>query len=208
MTFLQAMHSALTDALKDSSVLLCGQLVKYGLGGLTNGLADRYPRQVLTFPTCENLLNASAMGLSLAGMRPVVVHERMDFLAVGMDPLVNHIPVWPRRAEMNLPLVIFAVVGKGKGQGPQHSKNLTPWFRMLDGWTVMEPDSPSEAKSQLLAAIFGSRPVLYVAHREHFKETGSVILPRPERIGLCGASAEHEKEFYPPSKTHPEGASL
>jgi pyruvate dehydrogenase E1 component beta subunit len=201
MTFLEAMHQALTEALKDASVLLCGQLVKYGLGGLTTDLADQYPDQVLTYPVGENLMNASAMGLALAGMRPVVIHERMDFLAVGMDVLVNHIPVWPQRAAMSLPLVIFAVVGKGKGQGPQHSKNLTPWFRMMDGWVVAEPNSPHHAYRMLLSAIRSDKPVLYVVHREFFNATTPVNLPRPQRIGLCGASARHEMQFYSTTTT-------
>lgn len=196
MTFLEAMRMALARALGDSSVVVCGQLVKYGLGGLTTGLHDKHPDQVLTFPVCENLMNASAMGLALAGMRPVVIHERMDFLAVGMDPLINHIPVWPARTAMKLPLVIMTVVGKGKGQGPQHSKNLAPWFRMMDGWTVVEPDSPQAALRGLLEAIWGDGPVLYVAHREFFSSTGQVKLPTPARIGLCGASRRHEARFY------------
>lgn len=191
------MNAALAEALAaDRRVLVLGQLVKYGLGGLTTGLAAAYPKQVLTYPVCENLMNASAMGLALAGFRPVVVHERMDFLAVGMDPLVNHIPVWPARAPMKLPLVIFAVVGKGHGQGPQHSKNLTPWFEMLEGWTVFEPATPHEARDMLLKGIFCDKPVLYVAHREFFNADSFVQLPTPSRIGLCGASQRHEREFY------------
>ena len=198
MTFLEAMNRALLRALVDPKVLICGQLVKYGLGGLTAGLHERHPDQVITWPVCENLMNAAAMGLALAGMRPVVIHERMDFLAVGMDPLVNHIPVWPARmgGAMKLPLVIFAVVGKGNGQGPQHAKNLTAWFRLLEGWTVVEPDSPTAAHDGLFAAIRGERPVLYVAHREFFSCEGPVELPRPARIGLCGASERHEQQLY------------
>lgn len=196
MTFLEAMRQGLLEAIEDPAVLVCGQLVKYGLGGLTAGLHEKRPGQVLTFPVCENLMNAAAMGLALAGKRPVVVHERMDFLAVGMDPLVNHIPVWPARAPMSLPVVVLAVVGKGKGQGPQHSKNLAPWFEALEGWTVVEPDSPAAAREALGAAIFGSRPVLYVAHREFFGAEGRVALPRRQRVGLCGASARHEQAFY------------
>lgn len=196
MTFLEAVHQGLSEALADKSVLLLGQLVKYGLGGMTTGLADRYPEQVRTFPVCENLMHAAAMGLALAGRRPVVVNERMDFLALAMDPLVNHIPVWPKRAAMSLPVTVIAVVGKGKGQGPQHSKNLTHWFRGLDGWTVVEPDSPLTAHRSLLDAIRGDVPVLYVLHREFFSATGEVTPPRPEHVGLCGASARHEREFY------------
>lgn len=196
MNFLEAMNRALREAVEDPSVLICGQLVKYGLGGLTAGLNEARPDQILTFPVAENLMNAAAMGLALAGMRPVVVHERMDFLAVGMDALVNHIPVWPARTRMDLPLVVLAVVGKGKGQGPQHSKNLAPWFRLLEGWTVFEPDEPDAAHDGLMGAIFGTVPVLYVVHREFFGAEGQVVLPKPERIGLCGASARHEKSFY------------
>jgi pyruvate/2-oxoglutarate/acetoin dehydrogenase E1 component len=196
MTFLEAMRAALDDALLHPDVLLCGQLVKYGLGGLTTGLYEKHGERVFTLPVSENLMHAAAMGLALAGKRPIVVNERMDFLALAMDPLLNHIPIWPTRAEMSLPVVVMAVVGKNKGQGPQHSKNFTPWFRMMEGWTVVEPDAPDKAYSGLLGAIFGDSPVLYVVHREFFSATDEVKLPRPNRVGLCGASERHERAFY------------
>lgn len=196
MKLLEAVNKALADALDDPMVFVLSQLGKYGLGGLTTGLDENHGGQMLTFPVCENLMNAAAMGMALAGMRPVVIHERMDFLAVGMDPLVNHIPVWPKRAKMSLPVTIMAVVGKGKGQGPQHSKNLTPWFRMMEGWRVLEPDSPAQARAMLHGAIFGEEPSLYVLHREFFGATGEFKPPAPRRLGLCGASARHERDFY------------
>lgn len=197
MTFLEEISTALGDAVVSSDkVFILGQLVKYGLGGLTEATAAGHPDRMLTFPVGENLMNAAAMGMALAGLRPIVIHERMDFLAVGMDPLVNHIPVWPARHPTPLPIVVIAIVGKGKGQGPQHSKNLTPWFRMMDGWKVVEPSSPKAAGESLFSAIFGNDPVLYVVHREFFNAERRVKLPRPSRIGLCGASARHERAFY------------
>jgi len=196
MTFLEAVNSALAEAMKDRSVLLLGQLVKYGLGGLTAGLYDRYMDQVLTFPVCENAMHGAAMGFALAGMRPIVVNERMDFLALAMDPLANHIPVWPARASLSLPVTVIVVVGKGKGQGPQHSKNFVGWFRGFEGWTVAEPDSPQAAGEQLHAAIFGKAPTLYVLHREFFKSETEVRLPVADGVRLCGASKRHEEAFY------------
>jgi pyruvate/2-oxoglutarate/acetoin dehydrogenase E1 component len=151
---------------------------------------------VITFPVCENLMNGAAMGLALAGYRPVVIHERMDFLAVGMDPLVNHIPVWPARAPMSLPLVVFAVVGKGKGQGPQHSKNLAPGSKCSKAGRWSSRARQTARTRELVAAIFGDRPVMYVAHREFFNDQGASTPPRPGRIGLCGASKRHEEAFY------------
>lgn len=196
MNFLQAMRSALEEALLDKSVVLISQLGKYGLGGLTTGLWAQNQDRVLTYPVAENLMNSSAMGLALAGMRPIVIHERMDFLAVGMDTLVNHIPVWPKRQNMCLPITIITVVGKGKGQGPQHSKNLSHWFREFEGWKVQDPESPEEARAGLLGAIFGSAPTLFLAHREAFARDARYKPPEPSGVRLCGASARHEAEFY------------
>lgn len=192
-----ALRDALDELLADPRVLLVGQLVKYGLGGMTSRLYGKYPDQVLTFPVCENLMHASAMGLALAGYRPIVVNERMDFLVLAMDPLINHIPVWPLRdRELSLPIVVMAVVGKGKGQGPQHSKNLTTWFRHMDGWDVIEPTSPENAGGLLIDAVRLDSPVLFVVHREFFESEESFYPPIARRVGLCGASKRHEMEFY------------
>ena len=202
-TFLQAIRGALGEAMqRDESVVLCGQLVKYGLGGLTTGLYEERPKQVLTFPVCEALMNGVGLGLALAGRRPVIVHERMDFLTIGMDSLINHAPVLRARIaatgkSLELPLTVIAVVGKGHGQGPQHSKDLTPWFNAMEGWNVVESKSPKEARQNLLSAIFNDAPTLYVARRENFQSsTEHDKIRTPTRVGLCGASSRHEREFY------------
>jgi pyruvate dehydrogenase E1 component beta subunit len=196
VNFLQAVRAGLDDVLADRTVVLLSQLGRWGLGGLTSGLHEAHRDRVMTTPNSENLMHGAAMGLALAGMRPIVLNERMDFLALAMDPLVNHIPVWPARARMRLPITVIAVVGKGKGQGPQHSKNLSGWFRSLEGWEVSEPTSPADARERLRRAVFGDRPVMYVLHREFFKAEGEVSPPVAGRVGLCGASTRHERAFY------------
>lgn len=196
MKLAEAIRGTLEAALGDRDVLVCGQLVRFGTAGLTEGLHRSFPEQVITFPVSENLMNSSAMGLALAGKRPVMVHERMDFLLVGMDALVNHIPVWPKKCGVKLPIVFLTLVGKGRGQGPQHSKNFAHWFDGFEGWTVVEPQSPAEAAFRLKEAIFGDRPVIYIAHREHLKTTGRFRVARTGEVRLCGASERHEREFY------------
>jgi len=196
ITFAEAINRALAESIQDKNVLVCGQLVKYGVAGITKGLYAKAPDQVITYPISEALMNASAMGLALAGKRPVMIHERMDFLACGMDALVNHIPIWPVKCGVTLPLVILAIVGKGHGQGPQHSKNISRWFEMMEGWTVMQPDSPQLAYRQMKAAVFGKSPVMYVAHREFLDLTGTVKIESKDRIEFCGASQRHENSFY------------
>lgn len=166
MLFSEAINRTLDDAMKDPDVLLCGQLVNYGHSLLTRGLEKKYPKQVITYPVSENLMNSSAMGLSLTGKRPVMIHERFDFAMVGMDALVNHIPIWQKKCRVNLPLVIMAIVGHGRGQGPQQNKDFSDFFRSIFGWSVFEPKDAESAGVLLKEAIFGEHPVMYVVHRE------------------------------------------
>ena len=195
MTYVEAVNKALVEMLAaDKRALVCGQLVKYGTAGVTAGLWEAFPSQIVTYPVSEALMNSSAMGLALAGNRAVMIHERMDFVAVGMDALINHIQIWPVKCGVSLPLTIVGIVGKGMGQGAQHSKNLAGWFRGMAGWIVREPESPQDAYRAF--ADLEQIPVFVALHRELFDLTVAKPLKKYNIIGLCGASERHEQEFY------------
>jgi pyruvate/2-oxoglutarate/acetoin dehydrogenase E1 component len=198
MNYIQSARAALDEMLaRDKHALVCGQLVRWGTAGLTEGLYEKYPEQVITYPVSESLMNASAMGLALAGSRVVMIHERMDFVTVGMDALVNHIPIWQRKCGVALPLTIIGIVGKGHGQGAQHSKNFAHWFRDMEGWFTVEPQSASEVLGDMRVAVGMARPCFVALHREFFKHEGTFSLPQKQRIiGLCGASPSDEQAFY------------
>lgn len=170
MLFSEAIAQALLESMKeDPSIFLCGQLVNTDHSALTRGIKRQCPNQLRTFPVSENLMNSAAMGMSLAGLRPVVLHERFDFAMVGMDALVNHIPIWRKKCGVKLPLVMLVVRGFGKGQGPQQNKEFTTFFTKLEGWKVSLPVSADEAYRFMKADIFGDDPVMYVAYRELFE---------------------------------------
>jgi pyruvate/2-oxoglutarate/acetoin dehydrogenase E1 component len=195
-TFAEEINRALETAIiRDPNVVVGGQLVRYGVAGLTKGLFEKYEQNFITYPVSESLMNSSAMGLALAGKRVVMIHVRIDFLASGMCALVNHIPIWYKKG-FNLPIVLICQVGKGMGQGAQHSKDLSSWFRKFEGWSVVTPESPSEAHDYLLKAIFGNAPTLYVIHRELFDAKVPKKIPQADTIKLCGASRRHERHFY------------
>lgn len=195
-TFAKAINRALAESLaEDQNVVVGGQLVKYGVAGLTTGLYAKHPDQFITYSVSESLMNSSAMGLALAGKRVVMMHVRMDFLASGMCALVNHIPIWSTKG-IKLPIVFVCQIGKGMGQGPQHSKDLTSWFANFEGWAVKIPKTPTEAHFMLKQSIFGSLPVMYVIHREFFNKTEPQKIPDYSTVRLCGASRKHEKAFY------------
>jgi len=137
--------------------------VNYGHSSLTRGLEKRYPKQVITYPVSESLMNSSAMGLAMCGKRPIVFHERFDFAIVGMTPLVNEIPIY----KGPLPIVFLIVVGHGKGQGPQQNKDFSHWFYPM--YKVFEPYTPKAAYEQMKHALRLDEPSMVIVHRELYE---------------------------------------
>lgn len=117
-------------------VMVLGQLVDYrsGVFGTTTGLVERFGvDRVQDFPVAESVMTSTALGLALVGMRPVLVHQRLDFMLYSMDAIVNWMSLWRFKSDgkSGVPVTIRAIVGKGWGQGPQHSKSLHAWFAHL-----------------------------------------------------------------------------
>ena len=147
---------AISEALRQSmelseSVVVLGQLVDYksGIFGTTAGLVDQFgPDRVQDFPVAENLMTATAMGAALTGLRPVIVHQRLDFMIYSLDAIANWMSLWHFKSagKSNMPVTIRAIVGKGWGQGPQHSKSLHSWFAHLPGLHVAVPATADDAK--------------------------------------------------------------
>lgn len=196
ITFASKINSKLRDLLdENSNLMLGGQLIRYGFAGLTNNLYKDYKDRFITYSVSESLMNSSAMGLALAGKKVIMFHVRMDFLASGMCALVNHIPIWSSKG-IDLPITMVCQVGKGMGQGPQHSKDLTSWFSNFEGWSVLIPETPNQAAIMLEDSVRGSKPVMYIIHRELFDEPRGKKIFIPTKIRLCGASQRHEERFY------------
>src|SRR5438045_2929232 len=137
LSYAEAIAQATAQAMELSrDVLLIGQLIDYspGVFGTTTGLGERFGKErVLDFPVAESAMTAAGMGAALAGMRPVLIHHRLDFMVYSMDALVNWISLWRFKSngESRVPVTIRAIIGKGWGQGPQHSKSLHAWFAHL-----------------------------------------------------------------------------
>lgn len=174
LTYAQAINEALAQALElRPEVYLVGQLVdsRPGVFGTTTGLVDKFgPERVQDFPVAESLMTSAAIGAALTGMRPVVIHHRLDFLIYSLDAIVNWLSLWRFKSngKSNLPVTIRAVIGKGWGQGPQHSKCLHAWFAHLPGLRVAVPATAHDAKGLLLEGIFGEDPCIILENRSLF----------------------------------------
>jgi pyruvate dehydrogenase E1 component beta subunit len=116
------------------------------------------------------------IGIALMGMRPVFVHQRLDFMLYSMDQIVNWAALWRYKSagKSGVPLTIRAIVGKGWGQGPQHSKSLQAWFAHVPGLRVAIPATAFDAKGLLMEAIFGDDPTIIIEGRPLFTMSDEV----------------------------------
>jgi pyruvate/2-oxoglutarate/acetoin dehydrogenase E1 component len=132
--------------------------------------------------------------MGLAGLRPIHVHIRMDFLMLAMNQLVNVAAKtrYMYGGRVHVPLVVRAMIGKSWGQGAQHSQGLHSFFMHVPGIKVAAPATPYDAKGCLIAAIRDDDPVLFVEHRLlHFQngpvpEAPYTVAPGKARITAKG----------------------
>lgn len=171
LTFAQAIHEALVQTMAaDTSVYIMGEGVPdpKGIFGTTLGLREKFgAERVLDMPVAENGMTGIALGSALMGMRPVMTHQRIDFVLLAMDQIANNAAKWHYMfgGKHSVPLVIRLVIGRGWGQGPQHSQSLQAWFAHVPGLKVVMPTTPYDAKGLLIAAIEDNNPVIFLEHR-------------------------------------------
>ena len=176
----KALNEALHQAMELSpDVIVLGQLVDYksGIFGTTTGLVEKFGTdRVQDFPVSEAVMTSAGIGAALTGQRPVIVHQRLDFMIYSLDAIVNWLALWRFKSNghSSLPVTIRAIVGRGWGQGPQHSKSLHAWFAHLPGFRVAVPATAYDAKGLLLESIFGENPGIIIEHRSLFSMTDHV----------------------------------
>lgn len=171
LSYAKAILEATDQAMGLSNdVIVLGQLVdtQSGIFGTTTGLVNKYgAHRVMDFPVSENLMTATAMGAALTGLRPIIAHQRLDFMIYSLDAIANWLALWRFKSngESAMPVTIRTIVGKGWGQGPQHSKSLHAWFAHLPGLRVAVPATAYDAKGLLLESIFSQTPAIFVEGR-------------------------------------------
>jgi pyruvate/2-oxoglutarate/acetoin dehydrogenase E1 component len=184
LTYSLAINEALYQMMNDDScVFLIGQGVKspWYVGNTAKGLLKKFGRnRVIDTPVSENAITGMAVGASLAGMRPVVVHPRVDFMMYAMDPVINEAANWHYMfgGRSSVPVVIWGIINRGGEQAAQHSQSLHALFSHIPGLKVVMPSTPYDAKGLMIAAIKDDNPVVYMDDRWLYNLEGEV----PEEI--------------------------
>ncbi len=180
LQFSLAINEALLQIMAtDKSVFLIGQGVKspWYVGNTCQGLLEKFgPERIIDTPVSENAVTGSAVGAAIAGMRPVVVHPRMDFMMYAMDPIINEAANWHYMCggRSSVPVVIWGIVNRGGEQAAQHSQAFQALFAHIPGLKVVMPSTPYDAKGLMIAAIKDDNPIIYIDDRWLHRQEGVV----------------------------------
>lgn len=171
LTAAEAIREAQDLALaRDANVYLMGEGVcdPKGIFGTTSGLVEKYGSdRIVEMPVAENGLTGIAIGSALVGMRPIMIHQRVDFALLALEQLFNNAAKthYVSSGKHGVPLVVRMIVGRGWGQGPAHSQSLEAIFSHIPGLKVVMPSTPADCKGLLLGAIDDGNPVIFIEHR-------------------------------------------
>jgi len=199
LTYAEALREAQDVCLAkypDSYLMGLGVPDPKGIFGTTLGLQEKYGKErVFDIPLSENAITGIAIGSAITGMRPILTHQRLDFALVSIDQIVNQAAKWHYmfNGTMRVPLVIRMIIGRGWGQGPQHSQSLHAWFAHIPGLKVVMPSTAYDAKGLLLAAAEDDGPVLVLEHR-WLHNTTSVVPDVAYKVSLSRSSVVKEGE--------------
>ena len=184
MAYYQAIAEGTQQALAaDPRVRVFGEGAtdKGGTYGTTIGLEDQFGSdRVFDVPTAEGVITGMGIGMSLGGLRPIVIHPRNDFMLVCLDQIANHAAKWSEMFDgrATAGMAIRTVSCRGWGSAAQHSQALHATMAQFPGLQVALPFTPADAKGMLLYAVLEARdPVLLMEHKWLWKLLGPVEEP-------------------------------
>ena len=171
MTYAQAARTALRRAMaSDERVVALGEDIgRGGIFGQYDGLQQEFGvRRVIDTPISESAIMGAAVGMALAGLRPVVEMRAVDFALCSADEIVNQAAKarYMLGGQARVPLVARLPIGLWSGSAAQHSQSLEAWFTHVPGLVVVTPATVQDNYSLLAAAMACGEPVIYMEHKE------------------------------------------
>jgi pyruvate dehydrogenase E1 component beta subunit len=180
ISYTEALNEAMAQEMeRNSGVFVYGIGVPdhKGIFGSTTGLVERFGAdRCFDTPLCEDTMTGFGIGAAINGMRPVHVHMRVDFLLLAINQLGNMASCYHYASGgmLKVPMVIRAIIGRGWGQGFQHSKSIYSILAHFPGLKVVLPTNPKDAKGLLISAIRDDNPVVFSEHRWLYWQEGEV----------------------------------
>ncbi|GAA1557067.1 alpha-ketoacid dehydrogenase subunit beta [Brevibacterium picturae] len=174
VTMTKALNRALRDSLsEDENVLVFGEDVGR-LGGVfrvTEGLRKEFgPERVWDSPLAESGIVGTAIGMAMAGMRPVVEMQFDAYAYPAFEQIVSHVAKMRNRTKghVSLPITIRIPYAGDIGGVEHHSDSSEAYWTSTPGLTVLTPSNPADAYSLLRESIASEDPVIFMEPKSRY----------------------------------------
>lgn len=175
MNMVGAINDALDIKLKeDKNVIVFGEDVgvEGGVFRVTENLQKKYGAdRVFDSPLAESGIVGTAIGMSIAGLRPIVEMQFCGFIYPAMNQIISHASRMRNRSrgKLETPMVIRMPYGGGINALEHHSESMEALFGHIPGLKVIAPSTPHDAKGMLIAAIESNDTILYMEPKRIYR---------------------------------------
>lgn len=175
-TYAQAVGEAMREEMRrDEDVILFGEDVAEhgGIFQVSQGFLKEFgPDRIMNTPIAETAIIGSAIGAAVTGFRPIAEIMYGDFMLVAFHEIFHMVPKWRfmHGEDFRLPLVIRSAQGSSYGAACEHSNTVESLFAHSPGLTIITPANAYDAKGLLKSAIRSNNPVLFLEHKQLYKE--------------------------------------
>jgi pyruvate/2-oxoglutarate/acetoin dehydrogenase E1 component len=226
LTYCDALREALREEMqRDPNVILLGEEIGVfqGVYRVTRGLLEEFgPERVRDTPISEAAIAGAAVGMALAGLRPVAEIMYMDFLPISMDQLATQAAKirFMSGGQLKVPMVLRTQYSLGRAHGSQHSQFMPSIFFQVPGLKVVLPSDPCDAKGLLKSAIRDDNPVLFVESALLYRTKGPVpeeeyttplgkaeVKKKGDQVTIVGASRAVGEALEAAEKLEEKGVS-
>ena len=195
MTYAQAACLALQQVMRaDPRVVALGEdLGRGGVFGQYRGLPQEFgPERIIDTPISEANIMGAAVGMALAGLRPVVEMRVIDFALCAMDEIINQAAKnrYMFGGQGRVALVARMPIGIWSASAAQHSQSLEAWFAHMPGLVVVTPATPQDNYGLLKSSLASGDPVIYMEHKELWGVEGEVTAGLEVPLGKANVLCE------------------
>ena len=195
MTYAQAACLALQEVMHaDPCVVALGEdLGRGGVFGQYRGLPQEFgPERIIDTPISEANIMGAAVGMALAGLRPVVEMRVIDFALCAMDEIINQAAKnrYMFGGQGRVALVARMPIGIWSASAAQHSQSLEAWFAHMPGLVVVTPATPQDNYGLLKSSLASGDPVIYMEHKELWGVEGAVTAGLEVPLGKANLLCE------------------
>jgi len=132
---------------------------------VTDGLMDRFgPKRVIDTPIAELGFTGAAIGMAMAGLKPIVEMMTWNFSFQAVDQIVQNAAKvrYFSGGQVSVPLVLRGPNGGGVQLSAQHTHSLEGFYGHFPGLKVVSPATPHDVKGMMLTAVRDDNPVVFL----------------------------------------------